>query len=95
MRRGESTSVTTVTKPENKKNTAARINAITSVTTSLADLLHSSDSEDGLVNSVRIEDKGSRPHKVIVNLHGLPVQGVIDSGADITIMNGDTVKKVL
>ena len=94
MRRGESTSVTTVTKPENKKNTAARTNAITSVTTSLADLLHSSDSEDGLVNSIRIEDKGSRSRKVIVNLHGLPVQGVIDSGADITIMNGDTFKKV-
>ena len=94
LRRGESTSVTTVTKPENKKNTAARTNAITSVTTSLADLLHSSDSEDGLVNSVRIEDKGSQPCKVIVNLHGLPVQGVIDSGANITIMNGDTFKKV-
>ena len=94
LRRGESTSVTTVTKPENKKNTAARTNAITSVTTSLANLLHSSDSEDGLVNSIRIEDKGSRPRKVIVNLHGLPVQGVIDSGVDITIMNGDTFKKV-
>ena len=94
LRRGESTSVTTFKKPENKKNTAARTNAITSVATSLADLLHSSDSEDGLVNSVCIEDKGSRPRKVIVNLHGLPVQGVIDSGADITIMNGDTFKKV-
>ena len=94
LRKGESTSVTTATKPENKKSTAARTNAITTVTTHPADILYSSDSEDGIVNSIRIEDKGSRPRKVIVNLHGLPVQGVIDSGADITIMNGDTFKKV-
>ena len=33
-----------------------------------------------------MEDSGSRPRTVTVDLQGVPVNGVIDSGADITIM---------
>ena len=33
----------------------------------------------------------NRPRKVVVDLHGLPVQGMIDSGGDITIINGDVL----
>ena len=94
LRRGESTSSGTDKKTDSRKSTVTRTNAITSVNTNLGDLLYSSDSDDGSINTVRIEDKGSRPRKVAVDLHGLPVQGVIDSGADITIMNGDVFKKV-
>ena len=47
---------------EGKKNTTARTNAITLVETNPTDLLYSSDSEDGNVNIVRIEDKDSQSH---------------------------------
>ena len=76
------------------KNTAASSNAITSVGTNPTNLFYSSDSKDGNVNVVHIEDKGSLPRKLTVDLQGLPVSGVIDSGADITIMNGNVFKKV-
>ena len=32
--------------------------------------------------------------KVTVNLQGVPVEGIVDSGADITIINGEVFKKV-
>jgi len=38
---------------------------------------------------VHIEDKGSQPRRVTVNVQGVPVKGIIDSGADISIINGD------
>ena len=94
LRKGESIPSAKDKQIEGKKNTAARTNAITSVETNPTDLFYSSDSEDGNVNIVGIEDKGSQPHKVTVDLQGLPVSGVIDSSADITIMNGDVFKKV-
>jgi len=43
---------------------------------------------------VRIEDKGSRPRKVTMPIQGIPAQGVIDSGADITIINADLFKNI-
>ena len=94
LRKGESTPSARDKQTEGKKNTAARTNVITSVETNPTDLLYSSDSEDRNVNIVCIEDKGSQPRKVTVDLQGLRVSGVIDSGADITIMNGDVFKKV-
>ena len=52
--------------------------------------LHSSDSEDADgVRQVRVVDKGSRPQHAQVLLEGVPAIGVIDSGADITIMGED------
>ena len=58
----------------------------------LVDSLYSDDS-DGL-NLVRITDKGSCSHYVTVEVQGVPVDGVIDTGADITIMGGEVFKKV-
>ena len=43
---------------------------------------------------VCIEDKGSRPRKVVVTIQGIPAQGVINSGADITIINADLFKNI-
>ena len=35
---------------------------------------------------VHIEDKGSQPRRVTVNVQGVPEKGIIDRGADITII---------
>ena len=59
------------------------------------DYLCSSDGEgDSKVNSVRIKDTGSKNQYANVDLHGVPVKGMIDSGADITIIGGDLFKQV-
>ena len=52
-----------------------------------------SDSE-GTVDTVRVNDKGSRPQYVNVEIQGVPTSGVIDTGADITIIGGGLFKKV-
>lgn len=55
----------------------------------------SSDSEDsGEVLMVQVEDKGSKPQRAHVNVQGVPAEGLIDSGVDITIMGADLFKKV-
>ena len=55
--------------------------------------LHSdSDSESSDIRTVRIQ---SKPREVIVNVQGVPATGVIDSGANITIMGAELFKKVL
>lgn len=53
-----------------------------------------SDSEEEGVRLVRVEDRGSRPRTVTVDLQGVQVRGVVDSGADITIMGADVFKNV-
>ena len=58
------------------------------------DFLHSSDSDDGNVCIVRVEDRGSKPRMVMVDIQGVPARGIIDSGADITIINGDLFQRV-
>ena len=60
LRRGESTSSGTDKKTDSRKSTVTRTNAITSVNTNLGDLLYSSDSDDGSVNTVHIKDKGNQ-----------------------------------
>ena len=59
---------------------------------SLQELLYS-DEDDG-VRVVRLSDKGSRPQCVKLQVQGVPAYGIIDSGADITIMGGVLFKKV-
>ena len=49
---------------------------------------------EGEVKQVRIDDKGSRQPGVQVQMQGVPMVGVIDTGADITIMGGRLFKKV-
>ena len=57
--------------------------------------LYSSDSDEaGEVLTVRVEDKGSKPRKVTVDVQGVPAEGVVDTGADITIMGADLFKRV-
>ena len=46
------------------------------------------------MDTVRVSDKGSRPQYVNIQMQGVPTSGVIDTGADITIMGGDLFKKV-
>ena len=46
------------------------------------------------VRQVRIPDKGSHPQRVQVLLEGVPVMGVVDSGADITIIGKGLLKRV-
>ena len=51
------------------------------------DLLYSSDSEgEEGVNQIRVTDEGSQSRLAHVNIQGVPADGVIDTGADITIM---------
>ena len=55
--------------------------------------LYSSDDSDE-VRQVRVNDQGSRPRRAQVLIQDVPVEGVVDTGADITIMGGDLCKKV-
>ena len=48
----------------------------------------------GRVDLVRIKDRGSKPRQATVSVQGVPASGVIDSGADITIMGPDLFKRV-
>ena len=57
------------------------------------EFLYSDDDSDG-VKVVRIDDRGSKPKRVAVDLQGVPATGVVDSGADITIMGAERFKKV-
>lgn len=43
---------------------------------------------------VRVPDTGSRPKCARVDVQGVLVYGVIDSGSDITIMGGELLQKV-
>jgi len=56
-------------------------------------VLHSSDS-DGSVGAVSVNDQGSKPQYVNVTIQGVPTPGIIDKGADITIMGGELFKKI-
>ena len=56
-------------------------------------LFSDSDSSDE-VRQVRVLDTGSKPHCAKVSVQGVPMDGVVDSGADITIMGGAMFKRV-
>ena len=53
-------------------------------------LLYLSDS----VSAVRVNDQGSKPQYVNVTIQGVATSGIIDTGADITIMGGELFKKI-
>ena len=57
------------------------------------DLLLPDSDEEG-IKQVRVNDRGSKARYVDILIQGVPVTGVIDTGADITIMNGTLLKKV-
>ena len=54
----------------------------------------SEDSEGEEVRVVRLTDQGSKPQCVKLQVQRVPAYGIIDSGADITIMGGILFKKV-
>ena len=60
-------------------------------------LYSSSDEEDDSdpeVHQVRVMDEGSRAHCARVELQGVPVYGIVDSAADITIIGGALFKRI-
>ena len=64
--------------------------------TNLLDLLYSSSDDEGDANvrQIRISDQGSHPQCARVLIQGVPVYGIVDSGADITIIRGGLFRKV-
>ena len=60
----------------------------------LSYLLSDSDSDSGGISKIRVEDKGSIPRRTEVLAGGVPLQGVIDTAVDITIMDAESFKKV-
>ena len=57
-------------------------------------LFSDSEESDSGVRQVRINDRGSHQQYANVQIEGVPAKGVIDSGADITIMGGDLFHRV-
>ena len=57
-------------------------------------LSDSDDDEDSRVGLVRIADGGSKCHRAKVIVGGVPLLGIVDSGADITIMGGTAFRQV-
>ena len=60
---------------------------------SLLSCLYSSEGDDSVL-LIRVEDQGSQSQWAKVSIQGFSTDGIIDSGADITIMNGDLFKKI-
>ncbi len=57
--------------------------------------LESSDSDEGSkVAVVRVPFQGSHPRQALVNVHGVPARGIIDTGADITILCPELFKTI-
>ena len=53
-----------------------------------------SDSDGDGLKIVTVADGGSQSQKAKVIVGGVPLSGIIDSGADITIMGGSAFKQV-
>ena len=53
-----------------------------------------SDSSSESVNRVEVQDQGSQPRCARVFIQGVPVIGIIDSGADISIIGGKLFRQV-
>ena len=58
-------------------------------------LLPDSD-EEGVarVTEIRVKDQGSRPQLVRVEVGGVPLDGVVDTGADITLIGEEAFKRI-
>ena len=57
-------------------------------------LLYSSDSDSDGVRQIRVSDHGSKPRYANILIKGVPAAGVVDTGADITIVNGALFAKI-
>ena len=56
--------------------------------------LYSLESDNGSVCIVCVEDRGKKPHAVVVDFHGVSAGGIIDNGTDITIINIDLFQRI-
>ena len=66
-----------------------------SVVDPLQFLLPDTDDEtDARVTQVRVYDKGSDPQTVRVVLAGVPIEGMVDTGADITLVGAEAFKRI-
>ena len=63
-------------------------------TTPLDFLFSSSEDEEADVRQLRVKDGGSHAHCVKVSVQGVPVYGLVDSGADISIVGGALFKRI-
>ena len=83
-------------KATNAKKVQAQVPQVSRATQGSVDPLDflESSSDDEMVRRVRVHDKGSMSQCVKVQLQGVPVYGIIDSGADISIIGGDLFRKV-
>ena len=58
------------------------------------DLLHSDSDNEANCGMVLVADKGGRTQRAKVLVQGVPTDGVVDTGAEITIIGGDLFRKV-
>ena len=56
--------------------------------------LESDKEEDSTVGTIRVKDKGSKPQMAVVDIQGVQTEGIIDTGANITIMGPELFKMV-
>ena len=62
---------------------------------SILELLYSSDSDDGShVNQITVTDGGSKSQLARVDIQGVPADGVVDTGAEITIIGRELFARV-
>ena len=94
--RGPTTPVDRSRHPQTRRvGTGTGENPRTDVESPLDLLYSSSDGEtDQGVRRIQVADKGSQPKCARVLVQGVPAIGIIDSGADITIIGGELFKKV-
>ena len=57
-------------------------------------LSDSDDDDEAEVKMVRVVDQGSRSQSALVSVGGVLLVGIVDTGADITIIGGDAFKQV-
>ena len=57
-------------------------------------LISSEDEATAGVSTIRVNDKGSKPQCAKILVQGVPAYGVLDSGADITIIGSTLFQKV-
>ena len=57
-------------------------------------LYQSDSSEDEAIRKIQVQDQGSHSHIAKVLVQGYPADGIVDSCADITIINGHLLKQV-
>ena len=51
-------------------------------------------SDDEEIRQIRLDYQGSKPRHARVEVQGVPAHGIVDSGADITIIGGDLFRQV-